>query len=176
MRFPSHSVHPPLPYLKEGGLTVPVGVKGFDLSSASRRPSFPVSPSLCRPARFTEARRCHLCLSTESTTTLRRTSRRRRRTHTHTHAEPLATHSLTPPPQVLLLATHPLPSTSPSISLRKGAVLSGSLKPCLYCQRTCRHLPPLEHLVPSCWAWTENSTIRSPMNCCFQARDKHAAL
>lgn len=65
---------------------------------------------------------------------------------------------------------------SSSCSLRKGAVLSGILKPCLYCQRSCQHLPPLEHLVPSCWLWTENSTIWSLMNCYFWDLDKHIAL
>ena len=72
-----------------------------------------------------------------------------------------------------LLPVLPAP---PPPSPRRGAVLSGSLKPCLYCQRTCRHLPPLEHLVLSCWARTENCTIGSPMNCYFWTRDKHTAL
>lgn len=85
-------------------------------------------------------------------------------------------------PATLSLTLSPVPCTptsnpsSSSCSLRKGAVLSGSLKPCLYCQRSCRHLPPLEHLVPSCWVWTENSTIWSLKNCYFWELDKHVAL
>lgn len=88
--------------------------------------------------------------------------------HTHTHCVwPLQPRPCFLEPQQPFLCSGPL---------RRGGVLSGSLKPCLYCQRSCQHLPPLEHLVPSCWLWTENCTIGSPMNCYFWERDKHVAL
>lgn len=137
------------------GLIVSVGVRGFGLFSALRRPSSVLA--LCSAGLqgslkqgddiFPFHREHHVCLQKLTV-------------HTHTHIESLATHSLTPPPQVLLLVP-PTPR---------------SLKPCLYCQRTSRHLPLLEHLVLSCWARTENSTIWSLMNCYFEARDKHTAL
>lgn len=101
-------------------------------------------------------------LSTESNMSLSRTWQRRH------SVESLVTHTLSDPTTPSPAPCSPLfpPSTfSSSHPLRRGAVLSGSLKPCLYCQRTYRHLPPLEHLVLSCWAWTENSTIGSLMNC-----------
>lgn len=157
--------------LKAGGLRVPAGVVGFDLSSAWRRPASLLAPSLCGPPRLTQASRCHLAFPQRALPPLG--SAEPPGGDTHTHAIPCHTLSDPSNPKSCSLHHHHhrlrrrLPSP---LSPRKGVVLSGSLKPCLYCQRTSRHLPPLEHLVPSCWAWTENSTIRSPMNCCFRAR------
>lgn len=92
----------------------------------------------------------------------------------NTHSASPLTHTQSyppPPPQLLVLPISP--TSSPP---RSGAASSRNSKPCLYCQRTCRHLPPLEHLVLSCWVWTENSTIGSPMNSYFRTGHKHTAL
>lgn len=78
-------------------------------------------------------------------------------------------------PAYTLWPLHPRPRSLYSPCPCLTPLSSGSLKPCLYCQRACWHLPPLEHLV-LCWLPTENSTIESLMNCYFWTRDKHTAL
>lgn len=142
------------------------GRGGFDLSSAWRRPASPVSPIALRATRAHSSEEMSSCLSAESTAPAVRGAAEPPGGDAHALSDPLHPESCSSRHQ----HCRPPPAFPPLYSPRKGAVLSGSLKPRLYCQRTCRHLPPLEHLVPSCWSWTENSTIRSPMNCRFRPR------
>lgn len=137
-----------------------------------RRPSFILASALewCRVNWSKET----MSPSTESTVSLSPEVWRGGTVELHAHTTSPC-HTVSDPSTFSPVPPIPPPPVPPC-SLRKGAVLSGILKPCLYCQRSCQHLPPLEHLVPSCWVWTENSTIWSLKNCYFWDLYKHIAL
>lgn len=86
----------PAPRLKAGGLRVPAGVGGFDLSSARRRPASLLAPSLCRPPRLTQARRCHLAFPQRALPPLGSAEPQGGDTHarTHTHSRSPLSHTL----------------------------------------------------------------------------------
>lgn len=108
------------------------------------------------------------------------------RTLSRSHSADTLTHSLTdthaPIPSHTLYdpsTPSPAPCTPRSPHLmpsEERSCIERELETMLVLSKDCRHLPPLEHLVLSCWAWTENSTIGSLMNCYFWTRDKHTAL